>query len=311
MKRARGRPFDATLKALVDLRPGDWLALLGVPTPQHVEVVDTDLSTYSGVADKVLRVSDAEGEWIQHLEPQASPAPDIDDRVLAYQSLLRLRHRLPVDSVLILLRPEADVPRVHGRVYSWSPRGRCRIEFDYDVLRLWEIPAGALVEGGLATLPLATLGNMSGTNLERVIHRLGERLDREADPTGKSELWTATYILMGLRYSPEQVAGLLSGVRNMRESATYQAILREGEQRGLEKGIEKGLERGIERGIEKGLLQGRLDEGRRLLRLFGARRLGEPSAEVLARIEALEDADRIDALAMKVAEVESWAEVWN
>ncbi len=41
---------------------------------------------------------------------------------------------------------------------------------------------------------------------------------------------------MGLRYAPSLARQLLQGVRNMRESATYQAILEEGEAIGEARG---------------------------------------------------------------------------
>jgi len=41
-------------------------------------------------------------------------------------------------------------------------------------------------------------------------------------------LWTATYVLMGLKYPSAFTEQLLRGVRQMKESVTYQAILAEG-----------------------------------------------------------------------------------
>ena len=41
------------------------------------------------------------------------------------------------------------------------------------------------------------------------------------------EIWTATYVLMGLRYTAEETETLLQGVRAMTDSVTFQAILEE------------------------------------------------------------------------------------
>jgi hypothetical protein len=49
------KPFDAATKYLIELRPGDWLAYLGLPRAA-VEVIDADLATVTASADKVLRV---------------------------------------------------------------------------------------------------------------------------------------------------------------------------------------------------------------------------------------------------------------
>jgi len=45
-------------------------------------------------------------------------------------------------------------------------------------------------------------------------------------------LWTATYVLMGLRYDLALAGELLKGVLAMEESVTYQEIIRKGEARG-------------------------------------------------------------------------------
>src|SRR5262249_28253931 len=47
--------YDPTLKVLVETEPESWPALLGVPTGPTA-VIDADLSTVRGAADKVLRV---------------------------------------------------------------------------------------------------------------------------------------------------------------------------------------------------------------------------------------------------------------
>lgn len=58
-----------------------------------------------------------------------------------------------------------------------------------------------------------------------------QRFDREA-PNQAKELWSAAYILMGLRYERAMLQSLLRGVMNMKESVRYQAILEEGETKG-------------------------------------------------------------------------------
>src|SRR5437763_2412 len=42
------------------------------------------------------------------------------------------------------------------------------------------------------------------------------------------ELWTATGVLMGLRYDEIMIQRVLRGVREMKESTFYQAVVREG-----------------------------------------------------------------------------------
>lgn len=71
----------------------------------------------------------------------------------------------------------------------------------------------------------------------------------------------------------------------MKESTTYQAILEEGEARAGLKGE------------------------RRLILMQGTSRFGPPSPQVTAAIEAIDDLDRIERLALRLLEVASWEEL--
>jgi hypothetical protein len=75
------KPFDATLKELVEAYPHDWLIQLGLPASLPIEVIDADLSTVTAQADKVLRVRE-DSLWLLHLELQASRDPHLARRVL-------------------------------------------------------------------------------------------------------------------------------------------------------------------------------------------------------------------------------------
>ena len=69
-----------------------------------------------------------------------------------------------------------------------------------------------------------------------MIKRMSERFETEAEPQEIADLWASTYVLMGLVY-PEPVAkALLQGVRKMRDSVTYQAILPKEKLRGKLRG---------------------------------------------------------------------------
>jgi len=50
------QPYDPTLKALVETDPDSWPGFLGGPTGPTA-VIDADIATVSGAADKVMRVA--------------------------------------------------------------------------------------------------------------------------------------------------------------------------------------------------------------------------------------------------------------
>ena len=117
---------------------------------------------------------------------------------------------------LIELRPAADGPRVSGREEHHLPEGGQYLWFEYGVVRAWQIPVAAVLAGGLGTLPLAPLADVPQAELPGVIRQMEARIRAEAPPETAGVLWTATYVLMGLRYSDALAERLLEGVRDMK-----------------------------------------------------------------------------------------------
>jgi predicted transposase YdaD len=292
--------FDATTRHLLELDPRAWLAYIGVKTDSPVQLINSDLSTVTAEADKILRVEDAT-PWLVHLELQSSYDADLPLRLARYNVLLEYRHRLPVLSAAVLLRPEADSGNLSGALQRRLPDGSPYLDFRYRVIRTWQQRPEDLLLGGVATLPLLPLANVEKGQLPEIIRQMDARLEKEVSASEANSLWAATYILMGLRFQREFATQLLQGVRNMKESTTYQAILEEGEARGLARGLETGL--------ETGLLEGKATEARRILLRLAHKRFGMPSAAILATVEAIADVGRIEELTEKVLDAKSWDEL--
>jgi predicted transposase YdaD len=273
------QPFDASTKYLIETQPADWLEYLGLPRAA-VDVIPADLSTVTASADKVLRVR-ARKPWLAHVELQASRDRELPERHLEYNVLLKRRHHLPVRSIVVLLRPKADGPELTGLLEHELPEEDWYLRFRYRVVRVWEKPVESVLAGGLATLPLAPLSDVTEAVLPGVIRRMEERVRQEASPEDAGRLWTATYVLMGLRYRNAVVARLLEGVRNMKESVTYQAILREG----------------------------REEEARAILLRQGTKRFGPPSEMERTALEGISAIERLEGLSERLLDVESWEEL--
>ena len=79
------KPFDATLKRLLEESPSDWPVLAGWPRAP-VEVIDADISTVTGAADKVLLVR-SRPNWIMHVEFQRGPDQVLPRRTHVYNAL--------------------------------------------------------------------------------------------------------------------------------------------------------------------------------------------------------------------------------
>jgi predicted transposase YdaD len=272
--------FDATVKGLLEFGPEDWPALAGYPQ-RRVEVVDADVSTFTGASDKVLRVHDLFGDWLLDVNFQSGPDASLPGRMHLYNALLEYRHGLPVRSVAILLAPKTNLAAINGYHARQFPDEPPHLEFRYRVIRVWELPVAPLLAGGLGTLPLAPVSAVTEQELPGIIAQMKSRITAPGVLPAAKDLWTATYILMGLRYEPALVDHLLQGVIEMEESSTYQAILEKGE----------------------------LRRAHKTLLLLGTDRFGAPSAEVQTVLEGINEPDKLDHLSLHVSKVHSWEEL--
>jgi predicted transposase YdaD len=287
------KPFDPTLKDLVECGPEDWVALAGLP-PAPTRIIDADVATVSGAADKALHVA-ADPPYLLHLEFLAGHDTAEQPRLLHKRNLLlEDRHDLPVRTVLVVLRPEADSPLLTGlRQRTFPGEAEPYTTFRYDVIRVWQVPAARFLAGGLGTLPLALVAAVTRAELPGIIQQMETRVSGRRRRPPAPQLWAATYILMGLRYSSEVAQELLRGVVSMKESSTYQAILREGWEEGLRLGKEEGA----------------LGEARKMLLLLGERRFGPPDAQTRAALENIQDRERLEAMIVRHQQAADWQDL--
>ena len=277
------KPFDATLKQLVDAYAADWLTFLrprlGLPPGTKFEPLDADLSTVSPQADKLFRLT-GPAAGLLHLELQASSEVDLPDRLLVYNVLAGHRYGGPVQTVVLLLRREAGATTMTGTLQRHLNDGRLYREFRYDVVQLWELRAEELLTGPLGTLPLAALTDEVAATLPAVFQQIDSRFATEAGAAAGT-LRSALYILLGLRYDQEQIDRVFRGVQEMEESVTYQAIIGKGEVRGE----------------------------RRLIQRVGHRRFGPPDSGAEAALAAIDDPNRLERVADRILEATSWADL--
>ena len=281
------KPYDAVTRLLLENHPLDWLAMFGLDPGEGVQVVNSDLSTVTAEADKVLLIESPE-RWIVHVEVQSSYQKALPERLLRYNVLLNVRHEVPVHSVVVLLFPESDGPAISGRYEQASPDGRCRIGFDYQVVRVWQEALESL-EAGIGTIPLVALALPSPDDLDALVERMRTEFVRHPiDDEG--EIWTALYLLIGGYFKDRTLADrLLKGIQTMRDSVTYQAILEEGR--------------------EEGRAEGQRKLAREILLSLGSDKFQPPSEEIQERILSMNDLSRLSHLARRVLHVESWQEL--
>ncbi len=286
--------FDVSAKELIWDDPGAWLDRLGIGPPGPVEVIDSDITALTAAADKVIRVGAPE-PYIVNLELQSSHQSDLVETTWFRQAALFYRHRIPVLTVLILLRREANSPSLTGTFEIKMPDGRVTNHYNYPVVRLWSDDPEDYLTAGVNLVPLAPLAKVTETELPRIVQRMAARINTEPSPRS-AKLWTATYLLMGLCYAEEFVSRLLEGVHKMQESTTYQAILREGRGEGLVEGRNEGL------------IEGRVNEAQRMLLLQGQIRFGTVDEVTRGQILAIREIERLEEIGKRLLDpsVRDW-----
>ncbi|MFO0844053.1 MAG: hypothetical protein U0797_16910 [Gemmataceae bacterium] len=277
-----GKPFDATLKDLIEADPLAWAEFATGRKLVSASLTDADVSTVTAAADKVFRLGTEDGPWLLNLEVESSWAGDIPDRLHLYGTVLEQRHRLPVMGVVLLLRPEANATGLTGERLRFHPGAKAPYDvYRYGVIPAWSLPLSSLLSGALFTLPLAPLTDEAAPQLEGVIQQVEGRFQAEAAPGLAGKLSTATAVLLGLRYPEEVTRHLYEGVTKMEESSTYQWIMR----------------------------KGRIDEARRLVLAVGAAKFGEPDDAARSALDAITDLPTLEALGPRILATSSWQEL--
>ena len=284
-KTTPNKPFDATTKALIEINPHDWLEFFGFTATEY-ELISGDLSTVTTDADRLIHIKKPK-ECAVHQEIQSSAERRFPDRLLRYNVLAEDKLHIPVHTVAILLRLSVDPKgRVTGLLERKDENGEVYLTFRYHVVRVWEIPVDTLFAGGAALLPLALISDLSGKTPEMIVRQMEARLIEENVPQEtQSLLMTSAFVLAGLTYHAEDIERLFRGVRQMKESSTYQLILEEGRK------------------------EVRAQEAQNMLLLIGKGRLGVPDMQIIERVRAISSVETLEAMAERLLAVESWAEL--
>jgi predicted transposase YdaD len=295
------KPFDATARVLIEMGPAAWLRFLHSPVadPNRVRVIDSNLSTVVAEADKVLWV-DGPKPWIEHVELQAGRDLRLGERVHVYSALLGYQHRVSVRTSLVLLRRAADGPELSGLLEQRLPEGDVYDWFRYNIVRVWQLPVEEILASGLPVLPLAPVSNVAEEELPRVLLAISDRLIREASADQAATLWTATKVMMGLKYPKEHVdeitqgvSAMILGIRGIEESSVYQDIFAKGETEGR----------------TEGRAEGRAEEAREAVLTVGRKRLGQPEEGVIRQINAMAEVNQLNSLLVRILDVSSWDEL--
>lgn len=193
------KPFDRILKAFADEAPRLFLGLFGLAPAQaeaDIQPLRPETAPPVVMPDYVALVTNRGGDGVGerliiHAEFESRYYHEIPRDMARYGGSLAWQYHLPVESVLVLLRPEgvpAELPEVgHYDI------GGTRTTHSYKVVRSWETdPMPVLVTSNPRLMPWALLMKSSDEQVRGIASLVAAQGDDEA--------LARFLILGGLRY---------------------------------------------------------------------------------------------------------------
>ena len=223
---------DGPLKRLISTFSIDFAAWLLHADVREARPLNVELSTEALAVDQVFHVTLADGrETLLHIEFQGrSSRRPMRWRVLEYMARLAVTYRLPLLSVVIYIGQgvgEQDT----GQYQVESPRGTVSLAWQYDVIRLWQMPAETLLAlQRPALLPL--VGQTHLTQPEVVLTEVVARMQREVDGERRQEMVIGLLALLSDEEWTSMVERLLEEDWLIDESPYLRRILAQGRAEG-------------------------------------------------------------------------------
>jgi hypothetical protein len=215
---ARTKPdYDQALKRLLTRAHDGFLALIAPGMIWRGERA-TELPAVARRADLVWETDDENGNHcLLHIELQTRADDEMGERLTEYKLRLWRRDHLPVQSIVVFLRPTENLP-TSPFVIPW--KGNASLQSDFDLVKLWEIPPERVLETDNYDLwPLASL--MGEASVERVV-AIAERISTATPllPAERSELTGLLVVLAELRLRKRTV------IRALRRNPMIDELIR-------------------------------------------------------------------------------------
>jgi hypothetical protein len=226
---------------------------------------------------------DGEPELVYlHLEVEAERRRTFPHRMFEYYALLRLRRKSPVFPVVVYLSPGAG--GLTQETYTETLFGREILTFRYECVGLPDLSADDYLEVNNPLAPgLSALMKTSqlGRTLQKIIS-IRRTVERDLDEARKALLLNIIETYLKLSETEEE---------------EFRRMISQEESQEVRQVLTVYEERGIIKGQRKSVLQ--------LLRL----RFGDLPENVVAKIQAIEDATELDALLERAVKANSLEEM--
>ena len=228
--------FDNLCKLLAEKYPDRFALWLLGEVPSSIQVLKSELSIEPIRADAVTFLGT--GSRILHVEFQVKVEtdPPMSLRILDYWVRLYRLYRLPIEQVVIFLKP----PPPGTVIESAFVMGQT--QHQYRVIKMWEQdPATFLSDPAL--LPLATLA--ATDNPSGLLHQVAEQVSMIETESQQREVAAYSQLLAGLKFDKQMIRQVFRS-EAMQESVIYQEILQEGETKGRQEGRQEANQEATE-----------------------------------------------------------------
>lgn len=220
--------FDMSSKWLLHNQGKGALLVGGFKGVQRVEPMPGEIVQSRKYPDGLLRVYLAGERKPCHVLIEVATYAEerarkqaLDDLALAYTAL----GHLP-DLLMLVLRPKGRF-RVEGRHAVQSKRQLSRLEVEWKVVEVWNLPAAEfLTAGDVGATPWMTLMEFEGPP-EQLLQRCADKIEHEASPQDRANLLAVSQVLSELRFSDPALLRLLGGQEAMIESPLLKRLVAE------------------------------------------------------------------------------------
>jgi hypothetical protein len=277
------KPFDRVLKAFADEAPGLLLRLLGMVAPEEepeLQPLRPETAPAVVMPDYVAVLRDGNhGPVIFHTEFVSWYYNEVAADIARYGGSLAWQYQMPVQSVLVLLRPDGVPPSVPE--VGHYDIGGTQTRHPFKVVRLWQVdPTPVLETSDPKLLPWALAMKSTEDQVKQIAAILAQSGDQGA---------VGRFLTLGsLRYD----RGTLIGMLGEGTMGLLQAI-RQGSSLFQEERAEGWIE-GRAEGHQEGHVEGLAEGLRHAIRHFLRSRF--PSMEQMPELDDIASAETLDRI---------------
>lgn len=211
--------FDIGSKWLLQNQGKGALLVGGFTDVQRIESMPGEIVQNRKYPDGLLRVYFTGERNPHHVLVEVATYSEkralrqaLDDLTLSYQTLGHLPELL-----MLVLRPKGRF-RIAGRHEVRSKRRLSRLEAEWKVIELWNLPATEFLSAAdVGVTPWVPLMAFDGPP-EALLQRCAEKIERESHPKDRADLLTVSQVLGELKFSFPLLGEIFGGSQIMFES---------------------------------------------------------------------------------------------